>query len=69
MFGIAKTALAAVIVLGSVSLTPAFAAHRHHARHAQPAFQSRDVSLPSLSVPGPAEEQWFDRATQGFGAG
>jgi len=70
MFSI-KTALAAVIVLGSVSLgaAQALAARHHHATHAQPSFDSRDVSLPSLSVPGRAEEQWFDRATQSFGAG
>jgi hypothetical protein len=71
MFSI-KTALSAVILLGSISLSaaPAFAAHHHrHPAYAQPSFDSRDVSLPSLSVPGPAEEQWFDRATQSFGAG
>jgi hypothetical protein len=80
MFSIVKTALAAVIVLGSVSLTPvqALAAHRfhHHPAYAHPgaygppaySFQSRDASLPSLAVPSPAQEEWFDRATQGFGA-
>jgi hypothetical protein len=68
MFSIVKTALA-IIVVGSVSVAPAFAAHRHHPAHAQPAFQNRDVSLSPLAVPGPAEEQWFDRATQSFGAG
>jgi hypothetical protein len=68
MFSIVKTALA-MIVLGSVSVAPAFAAHRHHAAHAKPSFQNRDVSLSPLAVPGPAEEQWFDRATQGTGAG
>lgn len=81
MFRIARTALAAVIVLGSVSLAPAqgFAANRahRHPAYAHPgaygppadSFQSRDASLPSLSVPSPAQEQWFDRATQGFGGG
>jgi hypothetical protein len=71
MFSIVKTALAAVIVLGSVSLVaaPAFAAKRHHAAPAQPSFESRDVSLPRTSGSNWAEEQWFDRATQSFGAG
>jgi hypothetical protein len=32
-------------------------------------LQSRDVSLPQQLVPSAAEEQWFDRATQSFGAG
>jgi hypothetical protein len=71
MFSIVKTALAAVIVLGSVSLgaAQAFAAHHHrHAGYAHSEFRSHDVSLPSTMVP-PAEEQWFDRATQSFGAG
>jgi hypothetical protein len=73
MFSIVKTALAATIVLGSVSLAPveAFAAHRahHHSAYAHPGFQSRDASLPSLAVPSPAQEEWFDRATQSFGGG
>jgi hypothetical protein len=72
MFNIVKTALAAVVVLGSVALAPmqALAAQRHHhSAHAHPGFESRDVALPSLAVPGPAEEQWFDRATQSFGGG
>jgi hypothetical protein len=81
MFSIVKTALAAVIVLGSGSLVPvqAFAAHRvhHHSAYAHPgvygpgaySFQSRDASLPSLAVPSPAQEEWFDRATEGFGGG
>jgi hypothetical protein len=71
MFSIVKTALAAVIVLGSVSLGAAqalAAQHHRHARYAQPEFRSHDVSLPSTMV-SPAEEQWFDRATQSFGAG
>ena len=71
MFGIVKTTLAAAVVLGSMSLAPAFAAHRahHHAAQVHPGFQSRDAALPSIAVPGPAEEQWFDRATQSFGGG
>jgi hypothetical protein len=81
MCSIVKTTLAAVVVLGSVSLAPvqAFAAHRvhHHSAYAQPggygpraySFQSRDTSLPSLAVPSPAQEEWFDRATQSFGGG
>jgi len=81
MCGIVKTTLAAVVVLGSVSLAPvqAFAAHRVH-RHSACvhsggygpraySFQSRDASLPSLAVPSPAQEEWFDRATQSFGGG
>jgi hypothetical protein len=78
---IVKSALAAVIVLGSVSLAPvqAFAAHRVHHRsaYAHPgvygpegySLQSRDASLPSLAVPSPAQEEWFNRATEGTGAG
>jgi hypothetical protein len=81
MLGIVKTSLAAVIILGSASLAPmqAFAAHRvhHHSAYAHPgvygpgaySFQSRDASLPSLAVPSPAQEEWFDRATEGFGGG
>lgn len=81
MSSIVKTALAAVIVLGSVSLVPAqgFAASRahrhpaysHHGMYGAPApsFEGRDVSLPSLAVPSAAQEQWFDRATDGTGAG
>jgi hypothetical protein len=48
---------------------------RHSARRAAPeqlgarSLQSRDVSLPQQLVPSAAEEQWFDRATQSFGAG
>ena len=80
MFSIVKTALATVSVLASLSLAPvqAFAAHRvhHHPAYAHPgaygppaySFQSRDASLPSLVVPSPAQEEWFDHATQGFGA-
>ena len=69
MSNIVKTALT-MIVLGSVSVAPAFAAHRHHhPAYAQPSFESRGVSLSPLEVPGHAEEQWFDRATQSFGAG
>ena len=70
MFSIAKTTLAAVIVLGSVSFgaAQAFAAKHRHVAHPHSEFQSRDVSLPSTLVP-PAEEQWFDRATQSFGGG
>jgi hypothetical protein len=34
-----------------------------------PSFEGRDVSLPSLAVPSAAQEQWFDRATDGTGAG
>jgi len=46
---------------------------RHSAHRAAPeqlgarSFQSRDVSLPQERAPS-AEEQWFDRATQSFGA-
>jgi hypothetical protein len=81
MFRIVKSALAAVIAVGSVSLAPvqAFAAHRvhHHSAYSHPgaygpegySFQSRDASLPSLAVPSPAQEEWFDRATEGFGGG
>jgi hypothetical protein len=80
MSNIIKAAVAAVVVLGSVSLAPvqALAAHHRHPAHVYhrgqfepqyPQFESRDVYLPSLSVPGPAEEQWFDRATQSFGGG
>jgi hypothetical protein len=81
MFSIAKAALASTIVLGSVSLAPSqgFAANRahHHAAYSHhgmygapaPSFESRDVSLPSLAVPSAAQEQWFDRATDGTGAG
>jgi hypothetical protein len=81
MFSIIKTAFAAAIVLGSVSLAPtqglaANGAHRHPAyRHhgvygaPAPSFEGRDVSLPSLAVPSAAQEQWFDRATDGTGAG
>jgi hypothetical protein len=81
MVGIVKTTLAAIVALGSVSLAPVqgFAAHRvhHHSAHAHPgaygpepySFQSRDASLPSLAVPSPAQEEWFDRATQSFGGG
>jgi hypothetical protein len=72
MFRTIKTALAAVIALGSIWLAPAqaFAAYRghHHPGYEHPAFQGRDVSLPSTLVP-PPEEQWFDRATQSFGGG
>jgi hypothetical protein len=71
MFSIVKTALAAVIVLGSVSLGAAqalAARHHRHAGYAQPEFRSHDVSLPSTMI-SPAEEQWFDRATQSFGGG
>ena len=73
MLSIVKTTLA-IAVLGSVSLASAqaFAAHRYHSGYhsgyAQPTFQNRNVSLPSTMVP-PAEEQWFDRATQSFGGG
>ena len=71
MFSIVKTLLASTIVLGSISLgaAPAFATKHRHSGYAQPPLQSRDVSLPPIAVPGPAEEQWFDRATQSFGAG
>ena len=79
MFKLIKAAVAAVVVVGSMSLMPAqaLAAHHRHPAHAYrgafepryPQFESRDVYLPSLSVPGPAEEQWFDRATQSFGGG
>jgi hypothetical protein len=79
MFNIVKTTVAAVVVLGSLSLAPvqALAAHHRHPAHAYqgeygpryPQFESRDVYLPSVAVPGPAEEQWFDRATQSFGGG
>lgn len=80
MSNIIKAAVAAVVVLGSMSLAPveALAAHHRHPAHAYrgeygpryPQFESRDVYLPSpLTVPGPAEEQWFDRATQSFGGG
>ena len=81
MVSIVKSAFAAFIVLGSVSLAPVqgFAAHRVHHRsgYADPgaygpsaySFQSRDASLPSLAVPSPAQEEWFDRATQSFGGG
>ena len=78
MFNIVKTAFAAAVVLGSMSLAPAqaLAAHHRHPAHAyqgeygpNPSFESRDVYLPSVAVPGPAEEQWFDRATQSFGGG
>jgi hypothetical protein len=71
MFSIVKTTLAAVVVLGSVSLgaAQALAAHHRHPAYAEPGFQSRDASLNSLAEPGPAQEEWFDRATEGFGAG
>jgi len=81
MFSIAKTALVAVIVLGSASLAPvhAFAAHRvhHHLAHARPgvygpqaySFQSRGVSLPRESMPSAAEEEWMDRASANVGGG
>jgi hypothetical protein len=81
MLNIIKAAVAAVVVAGSVSLAPvqALAAHHRHPAYTYqddyygprgPQFESRDAYLPSpLSVPGPAEEQWFDRATQSFGGG
>jgi hypothetical protein len=81
MCSIVKATLAAVVVLGSTSLAPvqALAAHRvhHHSANAHPSvygpgaysFQSRDASLPSLAVPSPAQEEWFNRATQSFGGG
>ena len=75
MVSIVKSILAAVIVVGSVSLAPVqgLAAHRaHHPGGYGPgaySFQSRDASLRSLAVPSPAQEEWFDRATQSFGGG
>ncbi len=79
MLSLVKATLAAVVVLGAVSLAPtqASAAHRyHHPAYANPDtygpptnWDSRGVSLPSLSEPGPAQQRWFNRATQGFGAG
>jgi hypothetical protein len=81
MLNIIKAAVAAVVVAGSVSLAPVQALAAHHRHHPAPVyrgeygprypqFESRDVYLPSpLTVPGPAEEQWFDRATQSFGGG
>jgi hypothetical protein len=42
--------------------------HLRQGRHSR-SLQSRDVSLPQQLVPSAAEEQWFDRATQSFGAG
>jgi hypothetical protein len=72
MSSIVKTILGAAIVLGSISLAPqAFAAHRthHHSAYGYPEYQTRDSSLNSLEEPGPAQEEWFDRATQSFGGG
>jgi hypothetical protein len=55
----------------------ALAAHHRHPAPAYrgefepryPSFESRDAYLPSVAVPGPADEQWLDRATQSFGGG
>ena len=81
MLSVIKTALAAVVVLGSVSLAPAptFAAnHAHrHSVYAHPgeyglrahSFHSRDVSLPRESMPSAAEEEWMDRASANVGGG
>ena len=80
MFSIVKTAFAALIVLGSVSLAPAqaFAAkHAHRHSYAHPggyglrahSFHSRDVSMPLESVPSAAEEEWMDRASANVGGG
>jgi hypothetical protein len=71
MFSIVKAVFAAVIVLGSVSLgaAQALAANHRHSADARRSLQSRDASLNSLAVPSPAQEEWFDRATQSFGGG
>jgi hypothetical protein len=79
MFNIVKTTLAVAAVLGSMSLAPVQALAAHHRHPAQayqdeygpqyPSFESRNANLPAIDVPGPAEEQWFDRATQSFGGG
>ena len=80
MFSMIKTALAAVIVLGSVSLAPVQAraanfAHRHPAHGTAPerlrahSFQGRDVSLPRERAPSAAEEEWMDRASANVGGG
>jgi hypothetical protein len=66
MFSIVRSTLAAVIVLGSVSL-PADAARYANGPRTH-AVQSRDVSLPRGYVPH-AEQPWPDRATQCFGGG
>jgi hypothetical protein len=78
MFSMIKAALAAVVVLGSVSLAQARATnfvHRHPAHGTAPeqlgthSFQSRDVSLPRERAPSAAEEEWMDRASANVGGG
>jgi hypothetical protein len=78
MFSMIKTALAAAIVLGSLSVAPAQAAnfgHRHPAhgtaaeRLRAHSFQNRDVSLPQERAPSAAEEEWMDRASANVGGG
>jgi len=80
MFSMIKTALAAVIVLGSLSLAPVQAhaanfVHRHrvHGTTAERprvhSFHSRDVYLPRERAPSAAEEEWMDRASANVGGG
>jgi hypothetical protein len=80
MFSMIKTALAAAIVLGSLSVAPAQAqaanfGHRHPAhgtaaeRLRAHSFQNRDVSLRRERAPSAAEEEWMDRASANVGGG
>ena len=71
MFSLVKAGLAAVIVLGSVSL-PADAARKASGSRGHHAVQSRDVALPrgyGYGYVPYAQQPWPDRNTASFGGG
>jgi hypothetical protein len=64
-----RLALAVALALGTASAAQAQQRHTAPHDHVERSLQSRDAAMPRERVPSAAEENWMDRASDGYGGG